>query len=117
MTRVLVFDDDTSIAELFRAVLEDAGFTVTVATDTHAMPPATFDCIVSDLMGQSAYRFEEARDWILSLQDHYAGVPVVLVTAHHEAKRDQTKLGAWRVIIKPFDVDQVSSAVREAASG
>lgn len=117
MTRVLVFDDDADIAEVIRAVLEDAGFAVTVANDPRAMPSATFDCIVSDLAGQSAYRFEEARDWLLSLRQRFAGVPVVLVTGHAQAHRDQGKLGAWRVIMKPFDVDEVVAAVREATAG
>lgn len=103
-------------AELMRLVLEDAGFGVTVATDQRRLPVGSFDCIVSDLMYVSVYTLEDARDWLLRLQDRYPSVPVVLVTGHSEAERDQGSLGAHSVIKKPFDVDVVVRAVREAVA-
>ena len=113
MTRVLVLDDDVSTAELLRVVLEEAQFDVTVARTPHGLPSATFDCILTDLMTVLLYTFDEARDWLLRLADRYPGVPVIVVTAHGEARRDQATLGARRVIMKPFDVDAIPDAVRE----
>lgn len=100
-----------------RVVLVDAGFDVTVATTTREMPAVTtFDCILSDLMTVHVYAFEDARDWLLRLADRFPGIPVILVTAHPEAKHDEATLGARRVIMKPFDVDVIPDAVREATA-
>ena len=116
MKRVLVVDDDIGTAELMRVVLEDAGFDVTVAMTTRDIPAQKFDCIVSDLMTVRVYSYEDARDWLLRLADRFPGIPVIVVTAHLEARRDQSALGARHVIIKPFDVDLIPAAVREATA-
>ena len=116
MTRVLVIDDDIGTAELMRVVLDDAGFDVTVAMTTRDIPTQKFDCIVSDLMSVQVYTYEDARDWLLRLADRFPGIPVIVVTAHLEARRDQAALGARRVIMKPFDVDLIPAAVREATA-
>ena len=111
MTRVLVLDDDVPIAELIRVVLEDAGMLVTVRTSSQALPAEQFDRIVTDLLTLNAYDLGDARDWILRLADRYPGVPVIVVTAHPEAARDSEAFGATRVLIKPFDLDQLVVAV------
>lgn len=112
MRRVLVLDDDQSIAELMRVVLEDAGYAVTVSVEPAAIPSGPFDCIVTDLMSVSVYAVDNARDWLLRLGDRFPGVPVIVVTAHVEARDDREALGAQQVVIKPFDVDQIADAVR-----
>jgi CheY-like chemotaxis protein len=110
--RVLVLDDDQSIAELMRVVLEDAGYAVTVSVDPAVIPNGRFDCVVTDLMSLTAYAAGAAREWVLRLRDRFPGVPVVVVTAHAAARDDRPVLGAREVIIKPFDVDQIADAVR-----
>jgi DNA-binding NtrC family response regulator len=116
VTRILVIDDDVTLAELMRVVLEDAEFTVAVATNPRDLPSGRFDCIVTDLVTVGAYTFDEARDWLLRLADRYPGVPTIVATAHPEARRDQDRLGAKAVIIKPFDVDLLTAAVRQLTS-
>jgi DNA-binding NtrC family response regulator len=113
MTSVLVLDDDVHIAELMRVVLTEAGYVVSVAVDAGDIPSGRFDCILTDLMSVAVYRVEDARDWILRVSDRFPGVPVIVVTAHPEAVQDRAALGIARVIMKPFDVDQITSAVRE----
>lgn len=115
MTRVLVLDDDASTAELMRLVLEDAAFSVTVAESADPLPPGPFDCVVSDLMGTTVYSVESAEAWLRRLGQRYSGAPVILVSAHPEIASDRDRLAARRVIVKPFDVDELVSAVRDAA--
>jgi len=111
---VLVLDDDQTIAELMRIVLEEAGFDVTVCVETALVPRGRFDCLVTALMSVSVYSIDESRDWLLSLADRFPGVPVIVVTAHPEARDDQSALGAHEVIIKPFDVEHIADSVGRA---
>ena len=111
---VLVLDDDVHIAELVRVVLEDAGYAVRVGTRIDDVPDGSFDCVLTDLMSVAVYRYDDARDWILRLADRFPNVPVIVMTAHPEASKHGAALGARHVIIKPFDVDQIAAAVREA---
>jgi DNA-binding NtrC family response regulator len=112
VARVLVLDDDQSIAELMRVVLEDAGFAVTVSVESGVMPGGPFDCVVTDLMSVSVYSIAAARDWLLCIADRFPAAPIVVVTAHAEARDDQQAIGAREIIIKPFDVDRIAEAVR-----
>jgi two-component system nitrogen regulation response regulator GlnG len=116
VTRVLVIDDDVTLAELMRVVLEDAEFTVAVATNPRDLPSGRYACIVTDLVTVGMYDVDDARDWLRRLSDRYPGVPTLVTTAHAEARRDQSALGASAVIIKPFDVDMLTAAVRQLTS-
>ena len=116
MTRVLVIDDDVTLAELMRVVLEDAEFTVAVATNPRDLPSGRFDCIVTDLVTVGAYNLDDARDWLLRLSDRHPLVPTLVATAHAEARLDQVALGATAVILKPFDLDTFIATVRQITS-
>ena len=116
MTRILVIDDDVALAELMRVVLEDAEFTVGVATNPRDLPSGRFDCIVTDLVTVGAYDLSDARDWLLRLADRYPRVPTLVTTAHAEARLDHVALGATAVLVKPFDVDALIAAVRQLTS-
>jgi DNA-binding response OmpR family regulator len=116
VTRILVIDDDVTLAELLRVVLEDAEFTVSVATNPRDLPSGRFDCIVTDLVTVGAHALDDARDWLLRLSDRYPLVPTLVATAHAEARGDQVALGATAVILKPFDVDVFIAAVRQITS-
>ncbi|HEY7624525.1 MAG TPA: response regulator [Candidatus Limnocylindria bacterium] len=115
MTRVLVIDDDVSNSELMRVVLEDASFAVVTAHKANDLPSERFDCVVTDLVTVGAYTFEDARDWVLSLRERYPSVPMIIATAHPEARADADRLGV-RVIVKPFEIDTLAQAVREITS-
>jgi DNA-binding NtrC family response regulator len=116
VTRILVIDDDVTLAELMRVVLEDAEFTVAVATNPRDLPSGRFDCIVTDLVTVGVYNMRDSRDWLLRLADRYPRVPTLVATAHPEALGDQLALGATAVIVKPFDVDVLVAAVRQLTS-
>lgn len=115
MTRVLVIDDEVAVAELVRVVLEEANFRVSVATDTASIPSERFDCVVADLVGLKLYSFNAASDFLLRLRDRLPGSPVIVLTAHAEASADAQRLGV-RVITKPFDLDDLVAAVRDATA-
>lgn len=117
VSRVLILDDDVHIADLLRLVLVDDGHEVFIGTRADALPDVRVDLVLTDLMDLTAYSRAHAREWIASLAARYPSTPIVVVTAHAEAARDEDALGAARVIMKPFDVDQISQVVRETAAG
>ena len=90
VTRILVIDDDVTLAELMRVVLEDAEFTVAVATNPRDLPSGRFDCIITDLVTVGAYAAEDARDWLLRLSDRYPlvirDIPKVIQTVSSRAR-------------------------------
>jgi DNA-binding NtrC family response regulator len=116
VTRILVIDDDVTLAELMRVVLEDAEFTVSVATNPRDLPSGRFDGIITDLVTVGAYDRADARDWLLRLADRYPRVPTLVATAHAQARGDHVAIGATAVILKPFDVDVLIAAVRQLTS-
>ena len=115
MTNVLVIDDDVAVAELMAVVLQDAKFRVSVAHRPSEIPKEHFDCIVTDLVDIDRYSFDDARDWVLRIADRFPKTPIIVVTAHGGARADTQRLGA-RVLMKPFDVDELVMAVREVTT-
>ena len=114
MTRVLVHDDDVVLAELMRAVLDEAGHDAVMATSAADLPAGPFDCVVTDLPAMGAYTLGAAQVWLAGLEAAYTGVPVIVVTGHSQAFRDVAALGVRRVITKPFDLDRLTAAVGDA---
>jgi DNA-binding NtrC family response regulator len=116
VTRVLVLDDDATVADLVRVVLEDAGYEVAASQTANDLPDGPFACVVTDLMTLVIYEAEAAREYLLGLGARYPGVPLIVLTGHSEALRDRARLGASRVMVKPFDVDRLVRVVTEAVT-
>lgn len=109
-----MIDDDVSIAELIRIVLDESGYDVVISYGQD-VPDGDYECILTDLVGVATYASEHARDWLQRLAERFPGVPVIVVTAHAEALADPA-LSTRRVIGKPFDVDQIVAAVRDTTA-
>ena len=111
---ILVCDDDPSLRELVRAVLGPRYRFVEAADGAEALSLAREDrpdLIVLDVMlpGRSGIEvLEELRtDVDLTM------IPVVVITAWSHAELDAQVAGADRFVSKPFDPDELSSAVEE----
>jgi DNA-binding NtrC family response regulator len=120
---VLVVDDEALIRWSLAESLSDAGYTVSEAGDGAAAVALAsdghvFDAIVLD------YRLPDSND--LHLLETIRGLQpkaaVVMMTAFGtpEVTSGALKLGAYRVVAKPFDVHAIVEVVgqaRESASG
>lgn len=121
---VLVVDNDRDIAEIVQTILIDEGFAVSCLytdsqVDLHAavesLDPA---CILLDGGGAAGY----GRSWETALWLTSRAVPVVMLTGDNDAREEAmldvsdrakaTQIAA--VIGKPFDIDQLVTAVRRA---
>jgi DNA-binding response OmpR family regulator len=120
--RVLLAEDDFELRELLACVLRADGHEVVEACDGNelwamlnlengAEGPAPFSLVVSDVRMPGLTAF----DVLARLQRALSETPVILITAFG----DQTthlralRLGASRVLDKPFDFDELRDAVHE----
>ena len=113
--KILVVDDDEGIREVLAEALAMEGYRVSSAVNGEvALEQALAnrpDLIVLDLMMpvMSGWQFREAKRRYRSL----AAIPVVVVTAALDPQVD----GTASILRKPFDLDTLSSTVRDLCGG
>ena len=119
--RVLVVDDEPLIRWSLSEALKDRGFAVRVAADgrtaLRALSEADagkpdvvlLDYLLPDSDGLSL--FEKIRDLLPESR-------VILMTAYGspDVVDQALKLGAYRVVTKPFDVTDIASVIRRAST-
>jgi CheY-like chemotaxis protein len=110
---ILVVDDEPTIREILAAVLADEGYRVRTARDGQEAlalldgpDGAAADLILSDVMMPRMTGVE----LVGRLRARGDSVPVVLMSANHAGD----DLPGVRFLAKPFDLDDVSAAVRRA---
>ena len=113
---VLIIDDHDDTREMVAALLAAEGFAVTTAENGRrgldSLVRSRPCLVLLDLMMpvMTGWEFRRAQ---LSLADaDLASVPVLLVTAVPDPKRESEQLGAADVIPKPFNFDQLIESVR-----
>jgi DNA-binding NtrC family response regulator len=117
--RVLVADDEPLIRWSVSETLHDAGHQVVETGDAQGARGAVrdasrpFDVIILDL------RLPDSNDLSLlaSVRKLSPGTPVILMTAYGSADLASAALdlGAFRVINKPFELQDLASLVKAAA--
>jgi DNA-binding response OmpR family regulator len=117
---ILAINNDASVLELFRDVLEEEGYRVStqpyLEKDLAAIVALEPDLIILDYMWPG-----EDNGWsllqMLRMKRATAAIPVVLCTA---AVREVEALGSHlmemgvRVVLKPFDLDTLLAAITDA---
>ncbi|HBC96095.1 MAG TPA: DNA-binding response regulator [Clostridium sp.] len=113
MKKILIIEDDLSIAELQRDYLELEGFEVTICTDgmegLNTLKKFEFDLLILDIMLPKIDGYSILR----SIQDK-KDIPVLLVSAKKE-EIDKIKgltLGADDYITKPFSPSELVARVK-----
>lgn len=116
--RVLIVDDEPLLRWSLAATLAECGCEVTERFDgrgvTRLLKDArrAFDVVLLD------YRLPDSEDLSLlaSIRHLWPQTPVVLMTAFGspEVARGALDLGAFRVLSKPFDMDDVAGLVNAA---
>lgn len=116
--KVLVIDDDPMARDIYRAILEEAGFAVVAAEDgekglaLHRADPA--DCILLDVFMPGL----SGLDLIEALDPDTSGVPIIVISGGGHAAGASTlrlaeSLGAARAFSKDFEHADLLAAVRE----
>ncbi len=124
--RIVVLDDDHDVADIIQTVLLDEGFAVSClyGPDDETMERAVLDlspdCVIVD--GSGPPRAPDPWTVARSLAAHKPPIPTILLSGHAR-NRDEAMLGESErarasaflaVVPKPFDVDQLVAAVRNA---
>jgi DNA-binding NtrC family response regulator len=114
--RVLVVDDDASVAQVVRFLLEEEGHDAVVAADVagakRGVATGPFDLVVTDLQLPDG----SGIDVLKLVNDAAPDVPVILITAFATVKTavEAMKQGAFDYVQKPFDNDRLKGLVANA---
>ncbi len=121
--KILIVEDDTSLAWSLKHVLQVEGYSVETAFNTDdglvRARDNSFDVVVTDLQlpGASSVGDKAGLELINRLRAIKPQQPIILMTAHHttETAIEATKLGAYDYLMKPFDpaelLDMIDKAV------
>jgi two-component system response regulator PilR (NtrC family) len=116
VSRILVVDDEESMREFLRILLEKEGHKVTTAGDgAAAVSLATsqdLDLIISDIKMPRL----DGVGLLAELRQHSLEIPVIMVTAYasSDSAIQAMKHGAFDYITKPFKVDEIRLVVQRA---
>ena len=114
--RILIIEDDASIAAALRKELASEGYDVDLAlrgdTGLAQASSGSFDAVVSDLKmpGLSGLEVVER------LHRSKPKLPIILITAHGttETAIEAMKAGAFDYVLKPFDVSELLRLIGKA---
>ncbi len=103
---ILVIDDNRGIQRSLPALLEEEGYTVSVAINGEdgfrAMCSARFDLVITDLAMPDVDGIEFIR--LMQRDPFFARIPIVAMTAHGGRRLQEAKdAGASVVFEKPLD--------------
>jgi DNA-binding response OmpR family regulator len=109
--KILVVDDDPDILDAFQFMLEDAGYEVKTTEkgeyaenlrDTNGGLP---DVIILDVLlsGKDGRLICQK----LKSQEETKHIPIIMISAHPNAKQSVSAVGADDFMAKPFDMDEL----------
>lgn len=117
MARILVVDDDADIRRLLTSILIEEGHKVLVAQDgemaIEMIREDAPDAMVLDLMMPRVDGFMVLRQMkALGLRDSTRVLVLTAKTSEHDWERGY-KLGADHYLTKPFDIDELTEAIKK----
>lgn len=115
--KILIADDDPSVAEMLVQALAAEGYETYKATQSLRFYDAVRehhpDLILLDLMMPYLEGEDELR--LLNMNPETRGIPVVIVTAKVEARQEMAhfrQMGVVDIVIKPFQLDRLLQIVK-----
>lgn len=112
---ILFVDDEDYLAEVGKEMLEDYGYVVDIETDPEKArimfekDPDRYDLLITDytMPGMTGQQLAE------NLHTLRKDLPVILCSGTRLDPAIQKGSGAFKVLMKPFDMDLFLSVVRE----
>ena len=114
--RILVVDDESTIRDSLKDILEGEGFDVELAGDgiqaLQILGDHEFDLVLSDIKMPRM----DGIELLSHCARHYAHLPIIMISAHGNVQTavEATKLGAFDFITKPLDLDRLLITIRNA---
>ncbi|WP_246804773.1 sigma-54-dependent transcriptional regulator [Desulfosarcina cetonica] len=116
MSTILIIDDDDQLRISFERLLKEEGYRVRTAASGEAgirmLTEAVPDLVVLDVRLPGINGLETFRQ----IHQIEQKLPVIIMTAYGttETAIEATKMGAFDYVIKPFDIPQMLSTIRQA---
>ena len=115
--KILVVDDDPDILDALRFMLEDSGYEVKTtekgeyAENLHDTNGGLPDVIILDVLlsGKDGRLICQK----LKSQQETKHIPIIMISAHPNAKQSVTAVGADDFVAKPFDVDELVAKIAQ----
>jgi DNA-binding NtrC family response regulator len=114
--RILVVDDEASIRDSLRDILEGEGMEVGMAGDgmqaLQLLEEDAYELILSDIKMPQM----DGMELLAHVSKHYPQIPIIMISAHGNIQTavEATKLGAFDFITKPLDLDRLLITLRNA---
>lgn len=115
--RALLVEDDTSISLVTTAALEDDGFTVdacdSIAGRDRLLAENSYDVMLTDIMLTDGDGIETLGD----VHAQHPDMPIIILSAQNtlDTAVRASDTGAFEYFPKPFDLDELVRAARQAA--
>lgn len=114
--KVLVIDDNEDILYMLKAMLEFKDYEVSIRSVIAGLEKLITelqpDVIVMDMLLSGA----DGRDICRSLKENklFAWVPIIMISAHSQARKECLDAGANQFLEKPFDMDDICKVIADA---
>ncbi len=117
--RVLVIDDIGVILDLVEFLLQKGGYEVATATDAASalaqIEKITPDLILLDIMMPDISGYEFIAQ-LRQHQNHYASIPIMLLTVKEHTPEEVEQLGVAGYLRKPFHQKELLGKIEELLS-
>jgi DNA-binding NtrC family response regulator len=116
--QVLIIEDDQSVGDALKTIMEDDGYEAVVARNAHqGIEQARlrrFGLILTDVQLPDM----SGLDVLIILQKKAPAIPVIIITAHStpEVVRQAMARGAFQVLPKPFLPEEILDLARIAVT-
>ncbi len=116
LARILAVDDESSIRETLRSILETEGYAVEVAQGGHeaidSFKNQNFDVVLCDVKMQSMDGIEV----LVALRELAPDLPVIMISGHGtiDTAVESLRKGAYDYIQKPLDLNRLLVSLRNA---
>ena len=115
MKKIIVADDDSSILEVIKIILEDAGYEITTVSDPSLILSTVakvkpnlvlLDIWMSGFDGRNLTKK-------LKSQNETKQIPVVIISAHNDTAKMAKEAQADGYLAKPFDMEDLVKTVKK----
>lgn len=112
-TKILVLDDDTDIGTMIKMMLEYKGYTVTVSDRAdHAaeiLMTNGFNLVIMDMLLSGVNGTDLCHEF--KKDNSISHIPIIMISAHPNAKDICLQAGADEFISKPFDMQDILAKI------
>lgn len=115
MKNILVIEDDTDIGNILQMILTKNGFAVTILNNASGIATIIkdniFDLVCMDMLLNGRNSIDICRD--IKNTASSAHIPVMMMSAHSDAKGSCLQAGAHDFIAKPFDLNDLLDKIKK----